>query len=709
MTKKHYVVLGGGIAALAAAFEMTQPDNWQDNYDITIYSLGWRLGGKGATGRDHSMDSSRVFEHGLHIWFGCYTNAFRLMWDCFEALDRPPDAPLATIQQAFDPQNFAVYTEYINGVWLPWYFDFPTNKYFPGDPTNPSGTLPIWVYFQMGIQWLVHHFRKNEDTLKQFDTQQVDKPRWWESLAERIEHPVESLAKDGVFALIDALEKLVGSLESKPEQHTAHDHNLLQWLLSEIKSWLEEVLGHFLDNHTDIRRLFILADLGLTTAIGFLKDGVLIHGFNPLDQYDLREWYKRHHASPFTYNSAIINAMYDSFFAYDQGDRNKPDFAAGSALASTIQLMFTYKGSVMWKMRAGTGDTVVAPLYQVLKKRGVKFKFFHRVTKLEVDGNQISKIHLSRQVDVKDDKEYEPLVDLDGLPTWTLEPDYNQLVQGEALKASGANLESRWAKWEDVGTDMLVVGDDFDEVILGISYGALPALCQDLINSSDEWKAAMKSLSTVQTQAAQLWFEPDLKGLGWDEDPPMLSGYAKNFSSWADFSQIIEWEHWNGSIKPQTAFYSSDVLLDDHDHYPPPDDYEFPAEQKGRVEEQALQWLRSQPELIWPKATQDDGQLDWSTLAAPDDVRDIQRFQLQYWRANIDPSERYVLSPAGTNNIRIRPTDTGFTNLYCVGTWTYNWWYNLSAMEIAVTSGMQVSRAICGIPKDIAGEQQKTI
>jgi hypothetical protein len=30
-------------------------------------------------------------------------------------------------------------------------------------------------------------------------------------------------------------------------------------------------------------------------------------------------------------------------------------------------------------------------------------------------------------------------------------------------------------------------------------------------------------------------------------------------------------------------------------------------------------------------------------------------------------------------------------------------------MEIDVTSGMRVSRAICGIPKVIAGEQDKTI
>ena len=38
--------------------------------------MGWRLGGKGASGRDND---GRVVEHGLHIWFGCYENAFRML------------------------------------------------------------------------------------------------------------------------------------------------------------------------------------------------------------------------------------------------------------------------------------------------------------------------------------------------------------------------------------------------------------------------------------------------------------------------------------------------------------------------------------------------------------------------------------------------------------------------------------------------------
>ena len=37
-------VIGGGCAAMAAAFELTRPSH-AGRYEVTIYQLGWRLGG----------------------------------------------------------------------------------------------------------------------------------------------------------------------------------------------------------------------------------------------------------------------------------------------------------------------------------------------------------------------------------------------------------------------------------------------------------------------------------------------------------------------------------------------------------------------------------------------------------------------------------------------------------------------------------------
>ena len=69
MAKRRIAILGGGMAALTAAFEITDAPGWQDEFEVTVYQLGWRLGGKGASGRN-AAHCERIEEHGLHILLG---------------------------------------------------------------------------------------------------------------------------------------------------------------------------------------------------------------------------------------------------------------------------------------------------------------------------------------------------------------------------------------------------------------------------------------------------------------------------------------------------------------------------------------------------------------------------------------------------------------------------------------------------------------
>src|SRR5262245_38331421 len=96
-------ILGGGMAGVAAAWELSRP-GWQDRHEsITLYQRGWLLGGKGASTRD---PEGRILEHGLHVWLGYYDNAFRLMRECYAELDRThrdPGAPIRTWRDAFAP------------------------------------------------------------------------------------------------------------------------------------------------------------------------------------------------------------------------------------------------------------------------------------------------------------------------------------------------------------------------------------------------------------------------------------------------------------------------------------------------------------------------------------------------------------------------------------------------------------------------------
>lgn len=95
---KKVVILGGGCGAMAAAFALTDRDPVA--FDITVYQPGWRLDGKGASGRN-SEQGERIQEHGLHVWSGFYENAFWMMRKCYRELDRPATHPLASAFSAF--------------------------------------------------------------------------------------------------------------------------------------------------------------------------------------------------------------------------------------------------------------------------------------------------------------------------------------------------------------------------------------------------------------------------------------------------------------------------------------------------------------------------------------------------------------------------------------------------------------------------------
>src|SRR5262245_55430700 len=139
-SKQKIAILGGGMASLTVAYELTSRPGWKDRYDVTVYQQGFRLGGKGASGRNRD-EHDRIEEHGLHIWMGVYENAFRLMRDCYRELGRSPDMPLSTWQEAFTPHDFIVLQEQVHGRWRSWPFQFPRNDAVPGDGGDPLSPL----------------------------------------------------------------------------------------------------------------------------------------------------------------------------------------------------------------------------------------------------------------------------------------------------------------------------------------------------------------------------------------------------------------------------------------------------------------------------------------------------------------------------------------------------------------------------------------
>ncbi len=81
---------------------------------------------------------------------------------------------------------------------------------------------------------------------------------------------------------------------------------------------------------------------------------------------------------------------------------------------------FRYRGAFFWKMNGGMGDVVFAPLYEVLKRRGVQFSFFHRLTSVELAeaASHVERLSFEVQAALETGAEYQPLVDVTNPPCW---------------------------------------------------------------------------------------------------------------------------------------------------------------------------------------------------------------------------------------------------------------------------------------------------
>ena len=183
-------------------------------------------------------------------------------------------------------------------------------------------------------------------------------------------------------------------------------------LLSDFKHWFFRVaLEPWIDDD-DVRRFAIMLDFWVTVVTGLVADEVFVRGFRVLNDVDLWKWLRRHGAERLTLeHAAFVQALYDLVFAYREGDKRRPDLATGKALQAMIRIVAEYKGAVLWKMQAGMGDTVFTPLYDVLRSRGVRFRFFHQVTRLGVseDGGSVSSITVQPQVWLTRSR-YDPIV-----------------------------------------------------------------------------------------------------------------------------------------------------------------------------------------------------------------------------------------------------------------------------------------------------------
>lgn len=692
-------ILGGGMGSLTAAYELTSHSSWRDRFEVTVYQPGWRLGGKGASGRNRRAQD-RIEEHGLHLWMGFYENAFSLIRRCYGELGRPPGAPLATWREAFEPSHTGGVGEMVGGRWTVWLDQFRPNGRVPGDGhelfTIGDTLVELAEMVLLGVTILLGPpgvFRKAIEDLGS-------------ALAHLAEDASGRIRGAGeLYGAFGDWRRLVRNAPDRLLEIAGRLRGLMDALWARVEPAVRE--------RDSIRHIFIIVDIVAACARGVILDGVLFDGFGAIEHWDFRSWIRRHGARSLSYESPLVRGTYDLFFADGPGST----LAAGTALRFMTRMVLDYRHAIFWKMQAGMGDVVFAPMYEVLARRGVRFEFFHAVRRLRLapGANTIEGIDVDRQVRLRPGAtEYRPLYDVKGLPCWPSEPLYEQIEDGARLEEGWAtknyNLESWWSAWPAAERRTLERGRDFDVVVLGIPLGALPPIAGELIERDAAWRRMVDQIPTTATIAMQLWLRPGLADLGWRGPPTVIDAYAEPFSTWADMSHLIEREAWPASPdRPRTLAYLCGRGWD-AGPLPGPEAHDFPAEQAARVRREAARWLGRHVGPLWPAATRSDdpGALEWRALVDPEDREGDGRLDAHYFRINLDPSERFVLSPAGTAESRLRPDQSGFGNLYLAGDWTRTG-LDIGCIEAAVMSGMQASRAIAGYPQRVFGERDLTL
>ncbi|MCB0656770.1 MAG: NAD(P)-binding protein [Saprospiraceae bacterium] len=760
-TKKKIAILGGGLGALSTAFELTDYEGWDDHYEITLYQMGWRLGGKCATGRG---PEDRIEEHGIHVFLGFYNNAMRMVRLGYEAWREMglinPDAPFQKWEDIFHLQSSIMLPEFLTEQrrWTSWPMVFPENDLVPGIGEPPSKQVNIKKMLLIVMELILGspYLEKRRGCVggmihdvweKIFPKERMDElpspqpndfhylqnrgehPEWWADLKNDVIRETKDIEGDLETKYIHFAKRLIHDLPETEEDagnladvslDIPHIHGKIAKLLEEYVIELEGKILNLVQKNDNMRRFWLLSQLGMVILKGLDADcyepKTGTYNFDNINDLDFRDWLRKWGAKEEVIYSAPVKDIYALVFAYPKGNTFDPgQIEAGTAILGAMLIVLGYKGAVMYRFHGGTAEVIVNPIYEVLMKRGVEFKFFHKVKEVAYsDGDEIEEIVINQQIRLKDpDAAYDPTMLIKGLHCWPSHPfwKWDRLADQihpkdlSGLQAAAINLESHWSGWDGIQDITLKKGVDFDQVVLGISKEGLNSICPGIIEKKKAWKDMMDHVQTVQTQAVQLWLKEDLKELGMDlpklglsaMDNPILDTYVDPINSYADMSELVGWESWQEGDKPKHIAYFCGPLLET-DMQPLSNDKAWPHNQDARVREMAMQWLNDNVGFLWPLATQKTNLsgLDFHLLVDPDhdpNATGIEKLSRQFYRANIDPSERYVLSVPGSGKHRLKADGSGYKNLFLAGDWI-DTGYNMGCAECAVMSGLFAAQAV---------------
>ncbi len=285
------------------------------------------MGGKGASGRN-KLYGQRVEEHGLHVWFGFYRNAFKMIQSVYAELGRPEGAPLRNWTDAFKAQNTIWLMDKVLKQRKSWRFSVVEK---PGDPSQVDEKLDIENVIETAFVYL----KKWLHTLQTEFFRQNHKYR-------------------GIHAnkKLDSLKKLI---KSQVQFESKRSLSMFQQIHSKIKQHIDGVLPYIDSNNlnTDLYHTYVVCDMGLAIIKGMMYDGIFSEqNFSKINNIEFKDWLLSHGANPtVTIPSGLLKTIYDVTFSYEGGDPEKPNIEAGTAVHGILLIMTAYKGGLLYKMQ----------------------------------------------------------------------------------------------------------------------------------------------------------------------------------------------------------------------------------------------------------------------------------------------------------------------------------------------------------------------
>ena len=420
-----------------------------------------------------------------------------------------------------------------------------------------------------------------------------------------------------------------------------------------------------------------------------------------------------------TAQSSLGQFPYDLVFGYRRGDtlsppgpgkpmRGSPDMEAGTMLKGLFYFLLAYKGAPEWMPQAGFGELLVAPVYEVLKRRGVRIEFFRRVRALHLDDSRAAASRAStieRQATAEGRRLPAAVRRRRHRRAGPRRPSSISSSKATSCGASDINLESWWTPWQGPIDD----AGARPTTSISCCSASRSRRCRRFAASwsrrARTWRQMVTRVETNRPIIVQTWFTKSLAEMGWPHGVINGDNGTQPINLQTSMDQVLPQERWPATTRRESLIYYSGVMPDDP-HQPPAPDAAYPPTQHEALRTASVDWLAQFARVYCP-------------AAAPGGVLRLERARLggrsdtararigsdaQYWRVNIDPSERYVLSVTGSSAYRLTAGGSGFDNLYLTGDWIHTG-LDAGCMEATVASGIEASRAIAGYPVSIAGER----